>query len=120
MRQISQDEYDLLTSISNRCGVDLSSRGLSPSVNVNPMDDGGMGSLLFILNQSSKNKRVYGRTIMEGEFYDLDGSVVSLAVNVDSEDRLLEMDVWKTDFSPLIKVPPTNIPFRFRIPDMSK
>jgi hypothetical protein len=66
------------------------------------MDDGGMGSLRFI---SGKTRPRYGRTIAEGWFKDTDGMPVALALYVDREDDLFELDSWKVDFSPRLRLP---------------
>jgi hypothetical protein len=66
------------------------------------MDDGGMGSLTFL---PPDPERRFGRTLVEGWFTDEDGMPVSVAVFLDRQDRLFELDVWKVDFSPLRRLP---------------
>lgn len=66
------------------------------------MDDGGMGSLLF----PGSRDRIYGGTLAEAEFRDEDGTPVLVSLNLDSSGELFELDVWKVDFSPLIRIPP--------------
>ncbi len=65
------------------------------------MDDGGMGSLAFV---SRKGKK-YGGILAEAEFHDADGTLVSAALFLDQEGELYELDIWKVDFSPLIRIP---------------
>jgi hypothetical protein len=70
------------------------------------MDDGGMGSLSLISKRlDGVGPRTLGKEIAVGEFLDRDGVTVSVAINVDREKRLYELDVWKVDFSPLLHWP---------------
>ncbi len=75
------------------------------SMLVSDLDDGGMGSIRFVSQHAEQGERRFGRRIAQTEFTDDDGVVVSAALNVDQHDELLELDVWKTDFSPLGKFP---------------
>ena len=38
-------------------------------------------------------------------FTDEDGVKVIASLNVDSDGHLFELDIWKTDFSPLLRIP---------------
>ena len=69
---------------------------------VSDMDDGGMGSLLF---ESAKPDRSYGRTLSEGCYNDEDGFPVLVAINLDTENEIFELDSWKVDFSPRGRMP---------------
>lgn len=71
---------------------------------VREMRDGGMGSLRF----SGSDERRYGGTLAEAEFKDADGTAVSVALMLDEIGELFELDIWKVDFSPLIRVPPVE------------
>ncbi|MEV7607834.1 hypothetical protein AB0N65_20585 [Paenarthrobacter sp. NPDC089322] len=72
------------------------------ALRVNDMDDGGMGSLQF---ESTKPDRSYGRTLSEGWFNDEDGFPVLVAINLDKENEIFELDSWKVDFSPRRRMP---------------
>ena len=72
------------------------------ALRVSDMDDGGMGSLRFA---SGKIHPRYGRTIAEGWFKDIDGIPVALALYVDREDELFELDSWKVDFTSRLRLP---------------
>ena len=76
--------------------------GLS-SVRVSEMDDGGMGSLLFE-GKDTKDRKL-GNVIGNAEFDDRDGTPVSLGLNIDEDNQLFELDVWKVDYSRLISFP---------------
>ena len=72
---------------------------------VEEMKDGGMGSRLLLPKGLEGGNRSFGHQLVLGEFADRDGVPVSVAVNVDSEGRLYELDVWKADFTRLVAWP---------------
>jgi len=43
--------------------------------------------------------------ISEHLFLDVDGVTVIASLNIDKDGNLFELDIWKTDYSPLIKYP---------------
>jgi hypothetical protein len=43
--------------------------------------------------------------LMEAQYVDSDGVLVSIAVNAARNSDLLEVDFWKVDFSPLRRYP---------------
>jgi hypothetical protein len=69
------------------------------------MDDGGMGSLSLFPKGLENEKRKFGAQVSEYLFDDKDGVLVSATLNVDTSDRLFELDMWKVDSSPLIHFP---------------
>jgi len=72
---------------------------------VEPMMDGGMGSLRFISNRAGRR---FGVGLGEVQFTDSDGVLVSATVNTDQFGDLFELDIWKVDFSPLHRIPPAS------------
>jgi hypothetical protein len=72
---------------------------------VKPMDDGGMGSLFLFPNEGIITNRMLGEQVSEFEFFDKDGIKVIASLNIDQEGNLFELDIWKTDYSPLIELP---------------
>lgn len=69
---------------------------------VQDMPDGGMGSIKF--HKRSEEQRL-GKAIAEGAFRDADGVPVSVTLNLDDGGDLFELDVFKADFSPLVRYP---------------
>lgn len=63
------------------------------------MQDGGMGSIRFLGSSS------FGMALVEAQYLDSDGVLVSIAVNGDKQGQLFELDFWKVDFSPLKRYP---------------
>ena len=72
---------------------------------VSPMNDGGMGSLTLFQDEDDKQNRIFGKQISEYRFIDEDGIEVIASLNIDDKGDLYELDIWKTDFSPLIRFP---------------
>lgn len=66
-----------------------------------PMCDDGMGSVKIV----GPETREFGETIGECSCRDSDGTPVSIAINVDQDGHLFEIDIWKVDFTPLIAFP---------------
>lgn len=72
---------------------------------VEPLKDGGMGSLtLYPHGQIDKN-RSFGEQVSEYEFTDKDNVKVIASLNLDKTGNLFKLDIWKTDFSALIELP---------------
>jgi hypothetical protein len=71
---------------------------------VQPMNDGKMGSLTLFPNGTDEKNRKFGKSISEYEFCDSDNVMVSVALYVDANNQLYELDMWKVDFSPLMRI----------------
>lgn len=69
---------------------------------VSPMDDGGMGSLRLMTPGLPLDGRRFGRKAAEHRFAD-DGVAVLASLFLDQNDVPFELDVWKTDFSPVME-----------------
>ena len=73
---------------------------------VTDMQDGGMGSIRFL----GSAPQSFGMALVEAQYLDSDGVLVSITVNADNEGNLFELDFWKVDFSPLKRYPnPSDI-----------
>ena len=70
---------------------------------VEDMHDGDMGSIRFVAPGSQSRR--FAEAIAEAEYTDEDGVLVSIALNLDTEGDLYELDLWKVDFSPLKRHP---------------
>jgi uncharacterized protein DUF6984 len=110
MRTLTELEYRFLCRLSVLTSIDLRSLGLSEDAVVEPLPDGGMGSLAFYRSDSHGFDRRFGRQIIEGEFHDVDDMPVSFAVNVDQDGKLFELDLWRVDFAPLKRFPDDRVP----------
>lgn len=74
-------------------------------IRVKPLDDGNMGSLELFINTNFKQNRIVGKQIAECYFFDIDNIKVIASLNIDNNGDLYELDIWKTDFSPLSEIP---------------
>ena len=66
-----------------------------------PMSDGGMGSLKFCISHTQN--RIFGEIASECKFWDADDREVSVALILGQDGKLFELDVFKSDFSPLLR-----------------
>ena len=103
MRKLTPSEIELIKKLLSSRQADLTAF-VSKAENycVEDMNNGGMGSLLFI-SKHNKERRL-GETLAEGEFMDIDEVPVMVSLNLDSDGNFYELDIWKTDFSPVIKL----------------
>ncbi|MGB7070293.1 MAG: hypothetical protein WBD22_12430 [Pyrinomonadaceae bacterium] len=104
-RKPTQDEQKLLELlISKATNLHLSPRWRDDLL-VRLMKDGEMGSFQLFPNGVVDENRLFGEMVSEYDFVDADGVKVIVSLNLDKAGELFEVDVWKTDFSPLIKMP---------------
>ena len=100
-RALREEERELICFMLSGARTDGSlDIDLGPS-RVVDMQDGGMGSIRFVRS----GRRVLGRVVAEAEYEDIDGVLVSVSINSDSEGQLFEVDFWKVDFSSLKRYP---------------
>ena len=66
-------------------------------LNVIEMPD-GMGSLLLIPEGQKMTNRMFKKQISDVLFKDIDGVDVIVSLNIDQEDFLYELDVWKMNY----------------------
>lgn len=72
---------------------------------VQPMEDGGMGSLTIIPCQFiNVIKRDDGPMVAEIHSFDKDQVEVIISLFLDTKNIPYELDIWKVDFSPLISL----------------
>ena len=104
-REASLAEQRLISALVAR------SRGLqlpadwAERLRVQEMGDGRMGSLRLSLSGHEPHHRELGEIVAELQFTDADGVEVLASLNTDRGGNLFELDVWKTDFGELIKIP---------------
>lgn len=89
--------------------ISLSARAFPENWNaelhVMDMKDGGMGSLLLFPKDFKEKDRQFGEQVSDYRFLDEDGVEVIASLNVDQNGNLFELDMWKTDFSKLLRWP---------------
>jgi hypothetical protein len=97
MRALREFELPLVAHLFELASIPID----LASLQVEPMSDGGMGSLAI----APFGGRKYGSSPAECHFYDSDGIVVSAELNLDQSGAPFEIDVWKVDSSPTIAWP---------------
>jgi len=104
-RPLTNDEQRLLQALVDRAKkLDIPQKTLE-SVLAEEMDDGGMGSLSLFLPSISGISRQMKSQASELQFVDADGVVVIASLNINEDGVPYEIDLWKTNFNPLIRIP---------------
>jgi hypothetical protein len=75
------------------------------SLVVENMNDGGMGSLRLVPNGARAAQRFFGHRVSSWESEDEDGVKLLVSLVIDSNGRLYELEIFKTDFSRLKRFP---------------
>lgn len=102
-RKLREDEERLLDFLIKKSKMLVSSE-YKENLLVEPMNDGNMGSL-NLFPDSSVHEKLFGKTVSDCMFKDRDGVMVIASLNVDKDNQLYELDIWKTNFEPLIEIP---------------
>lgn len=102
-RKLRKEEVDLIAVIVRDSPWAEQVVQSLPRQLVKDMPDGGMGSLRFKAADGRDHR--FGKEIGEVVFTDQDGIMASATVNLDNNDQLFELDIWKTDSSPLKRYP---------------
>lgn len=105
-RSPTMDEARLLLELARIAGLD-DPEGWLRELTVRPMKDGGMGSLdlAAATPESARSGLVVPKASVQ--FADEDGTQVIATLNADESGVPMELDVWKTDFSRLRRIPST-------------
>lgn len=103
-RPLRTEEHSFLYDLLRRVGYDEHAIRQLAHAQVSDLNDGGMGSVRFL---GDEHRRL-GACLVEAEYTDCDGVPVSIALNVDEDGRLYELDIWKVDFAPLREYPTFN------------
>ena len=100
-RPLRAEELELVRSLLSAISSNAELENTLSESRVTDMSDGGMGSIRFARPQSQS----MGKALVEAQYVDSDGVLVSIALNVDKDGQLFEVDFWKVDFSPLRRYP---------------
>ena len=104
LRKITNQEEILLNYLITLSNYQIENNW-KEKIRVKSLNDGNMGSLELFINDDSEKDRIFGEQIAECYFFDTDDIKVIVSLNIDDIGNLYELDVWKTDFSPVIKIP---------------
>jgi hypothetical protein len=104
-RPLTEREKALTLALLGSRSDNLSRR--LDGASVHDMADGGMGSIRFLSSNREQTAKL-GKTVAEAQYIDSDGVAVQIAVNLDEDGELFELDFWKVDFSALRAYPDPN------------
>ncbi len=106
VRPLKDSERALLTRLSAQLGDAAPWVDRLDSLRVQDMPDGGMGSLYFASGTKTSEGRKFGGRVAELQIDDTDGVAILVSLNVDTDGELYELDIWRTDFKPVIRLNP--------------
>ena len=104
IRKLNIEEEILLEELVHR-SIKVISPDWKNGLLVASLEDGGMGSLALFPCDTLNKVRHFGSQVSECQFRDTDGVSVVASLYLDEDDKLYELDMWKVDFSKLIKIP---------------
>ena len=105
LRNPSPKEFMLLEFLVGEADLSEASEVILESLKVADMDDGGMGSLRLFPKGADDLDEKIGKCASACQFTDEDGVEVVASLNLDQHGNLYELDMWKTDFGKLIRIP---------------
>ena len=104
-RRPTVDEQRLLLELARIARIDDPQRWLN-ALQVREMTDGGMGSLaLTVTAQKAVDSGGVLLPKASVQFADEDGVLVVATLNASVDGLPFELDIWKTDFTPLKRIP---------------
>ena len=102
-RRPTADEARLLRALAHIAGI-ADAGAWTEGLQVEEMDDGGMGSLRLVVPTIAARRGVVSCEAAV-RFTDADGVEVVASLNTDEHGSPIELDMWKTHFSRLIRIP---------------
>ena len=101
-RKIKEEEKVLITTILELAGNSNKISSI-PDI-VYDLDDGGMGTIKLTNNKNS----IFGKELLVVNYIDSDNTTVIIALTIDKEGDLFELDFWKVNFEKLLRYPKPN------------
>jgi hypothetical protein len=105
LRNPSHAEYMLLRFLICEANLFEHAEEILGSLKVADMEDGGMGSLKLHSKSLEAFDVRFGKCVSACHFNDEDGVDIIASLNLDQHGNLYELDIWKTDFGKLIRIP---------------
>ena len=102
-RALNKEEIDLIEYLARKAKYPLSKYWYN-EFKASPMDDGGMGSILLIPNKLLQHPRMFKAQISDCLLKDTDGIAILISLNIDQNNCLFELDIWKSDYSSVTKI----------------
>jgi hypothetical protein len=104
-REPTREQRRLLAALLARSPWEITPGGWLDRVRVAAMDDGGMGSFRIAAPGAAEESRAFGSEGAELAFQDADGTPVLVTLYLDRDGAPFEVDVWRVDFSPVVRIP---------------
>lgn len=99
LRTIRPEEKTLILALLKHAGYNESDFPISNQVS--EYGDPYMGGI----NLNNDRLDLFDSDITQGEYTDTDGENVVMSLTKDTEGNLLDLDFWKSNFTPLAKYP---------------
>jgi Domain of unknown function (DUF6984) len=106
LRPLRAEEREVVAALVAIAPIDqtLASAQALDAARVRDMLDGGMGSIWFLSPRGDVGRKADG-VVSHLWYVDTDGVGAWLALLVDTQGELFELDIWKVDYSPLLRYP---------------
>ena len=101
-RKPNPEELRLIKFLVQKASLNMS-EGWERSLTVSCLNDGGMGSMKLYMSLPPK-EIISTIFVSECSFKDSDGIDVLASLYLDQDHEICEVDIWKADFSPLIRI----------------
>ncbi len=105
LRNPSPDELRLLDFLIGGAEGFVAPKEWTAIMKVADLNDSGMGSLRLFPEGSDVVDAKFGKQASACQFTDKDGVAVIASLNLDQRGNLYELDIWKTNFRKLIRIP---------------
>ena len=104
IRILSENERKLISCLLKGTKIEIPNNYFE-NMFIEEFLDGGMWTLYFLNSKKSVDERKMLKRISEKQFHDKDGTPILVSLNIDEDNILLELDIWKVDFAPILKYP---------------
>jgi hypothetical protein len=101
-RLIRENEKTLVAFLLKKLELKLEEYPIGE--NVIEYEDGKMGSITF----GNGDSAAYAGDLIQAHYTDTDNIPVVITLTIDNENKLLDLDFWKDDFSKLLRYPETG------------
>ena len=109
-RKPTPDELRLIEYLANKADYDLSAdfREHIYVLPIPPVYEGEFTPLEIRFDNAPDDMKMNGKLISECLFYDSDNVLVAVYLLANDLGYLVELDFWKVDYSPILRIPPSE------------
>ena len=102
-RELNKEEIILVEYLAGKAKYQLEKNWYN-GYKALTMNDGGMGSILLIPDNLPQQERVFKAQIADCVLKDVDNMDIIVSLNIDQNDYLFELDIWKCDYTSVKKI----------------